>query len=190
MLSFEDRTPRRPDLRLAPVDAVEVVRSVQRLMRDAIRPSVTFECQTPGPAALVNIGRRRLEQVLLNVAFHAHDRCAEQGWMRLDVAVTAAPIPGAPLEQEVSSSTYVLLRASDSGPLLTDDERLTLVDVRTQGQRTGLGVACAIVRQAGGLVTADQSAGNLSVNVFLPVVASAERVEGTRQVPPRWFERD
>ena len=185
MIAHDDGRRRRPSRRDTPlVDAVEAVRAVHRLVIDLMADSLTLRCETSGVPMLVDIDRRPLEQALLNLIFHAHDRRpGGQGRIWLEVArigAGARATPG-PSPQEPPDGCYARLRVTGEGPELSEHDRAGLVAPCAGGQVPGLAVACAIVREAGGQVTVEQRPDGTSISVFLPIVRPPAHAPGTRQ---------
>ncbi len=183
MLPPDDARRRRPSRRSQPlVDAADAVRGVHRLVTDLLEHSLTLRCETPGEPLLVDIDRRPLEQVLLNLIFHAQDRCGVASstiWLdaaRVEVRATPGANPNEP-----PPGGYARLRVTDNGPTLSERDRASLFEPGVSGEVRGLAVAYTIVRDAGGLVAVEQRQRGTSISVFLPIVQTRAPAPGTRQ---------
>jgi nitrogen-specific signal transduction histidine kinase len=183
MIAYDDGRRRRSGRRNQPlVDVLEAVRGVHELVVTQLDDSLRLMGGAHGPPMLVDINRRLLEQALLNLIFHAHDRRASNpGTIRLDVArIGARATPGAN-PHESADASYARLRVTDDGPELSADDRASLFEPGAAGEVRGLAVACIIVQEAGGAVTAEHGPDGTSISVFLPIVPSLVRAPGSRQ---------
>jgi signal transduction histidine kinase len=160
---------------------VQAVRSVHRLVRALFGEQVAVDCDAAGPAVLVEVGARPLEQLLLNVIFHAHDRTPTTGSIRLHVHRVEALPAVEPGQASPTRPGYVQVRVTDDGLPLSPDETAHLFDPGPNGEGRGLNVARTIVQEADGVIIATPSGDGLTVSVFLPVAEQPLQPPGIRR---------
>lgn len=158
--------------RPAATDAADLVRSAGRLVRGHLREGITLTWDTRGGALLVHMPRRSLEQVLLNLIFHAEGRITSPGRLRVEASRVGARRPLVELGSDPAEPrSFVRVRVIDSGPALTADERRQLFDSPRTDGGASMAVACSLVQAAGGLITVDMDGEmpGTTLNVFLPL---------------------
>lgn len=158
--------------RPAAIDAADLVRRVGQLSRGYLREGLVLTWDTRGAALLVQIPRRSLEQVLLNLIFHAEARTASPGRLRLEACRIGARRPGGEASAPDEPRSYVRIRLVDSGPPLTADQRRRLFESGVTNGGPSMAIAYALVRGVGGLITVDEESDTegTTLNVFLPLV--------------------
>ncbi len=178
LLAFARKQP----LESRDVELSAMVRTVERMLRRLVGPSIDISIDASGPV-YVRADAALLEQVLVNLAVNARD--AMPGGGRLEVRVAAR-------------NEHALLEVIDSGEGMDLETQSRIFDpfFTTKSHGTGLGLASSygIVRQHGGdIVVESQPAHGSRFQVVLPRVAepaASEQSEVTAAPRPkaeRWI---
>jgi signal transduction histidine kinase/CheY-like chemotaxis protein len=166
----------RQILQAESVDLVQLVQGLQDELRRLLGPQVTLRIEELQGGAVVEVDRRWLSQVILDLSFNAREAMPAGGtlWIRTRLAddelrraygVTTIPGPAMVLEIE------------DSGRGMDDATRLRLFEpffsTKKFGQSAGLALASAygIVRQSQGEIAVRSTPGQgTRIGIFLPAV--------------------
>lgn len=168
--------------RISEVNVCELAKGACKLLRGAISPEYSLECELPKTPLFVLGVEGKLAQVVVNLVVNARDAIAPDGTIRVSLAAVDNPaeLEVAFLGAELSSKRYARLTVTDNGHGMPPEviERIFEPYFSTKKDKgTGLGLAVVrqIVQAFGGSITV-RSEVNLgtTVNVYLPVVKEKE----------------
>jgi len=173
-----------------------VVRDIGAMVKRLIGSNIRFVTETAADLGAVKVDPTQVGQVILNLAANARDAMPDGG--RLVVATANAELgPDVTAEYpDVRPGRYVMLSIADTGGGIPADVLPHIFEpfftTKAVGQGTGLGLATVygIVKQSGGHVAVESTAGaGTTFRVYLPQVeeqpAAAER---EASLPPRGSE--
>jgi PAS domain S-box-containing protein len=162
LLAFGRRQMLRPEL----VDLNHVVREMETILSRAVGPAVEIETVLSQDPAAVLADKGQLIQALLNLAFNARDAMPEGGRLRIETAATRLrPRNHADNGADAPPGDYISLSVTDSGigmePATLRRAFEPFFTTKPVGQGTGLGLSTVygIVRQSGGYIAAESTAG-------------------------------
>jgi PAS domain S-box-containing protein len=157
LLAFARRQVLAPEV----IDLCEVVKDMDRLLRQLIGEQVELVAVHGDEPILVEVDRSQLEQVIANLAVNAGHAMAEGGRLAIEV---------------VSDRTgHAVLSVTDTGCGMDDQTAARIFEpfFTTKGENgTGLGLATVhgIVSQSGGRISVASEPGNgTTFRVFLPL---------------------
>jgi two-component system, cell cycle sensor histidine kinase and response regulator CckA len=172
-----------------PVDLVQLVHEIERLIRDTFPPAIILETYLPKDLRAVTGQPTELHQILLNLAVNARDAMLSGG--RLTVAADnvelsveeAAAIPNG------RAGRFVSLIVSDTGSGMTKDVRARIFEpfftTKPEGAGTGIGLASVlrIVRSHDGFLRVESTLGEGSTfEVFLPIAEKRGEAHSTTPI--------
>jgi signal transduction histidine kinase/ActR/RegA family two-component response regulator len=165
---------RKQVLQRRPVDLVDVIHAVEKLLRRVIGEDVELSLSLPQRLTTV-ADAGQIEQVLLNLCTNARDAMPSGG--RLCISGELVDVPAAETERLGLSRAgrHVALRVADTGEGMPPEVVARAFDpfftTKPAGKGTGLGLAIVdgIVRQHGGGVAVESAPGQgTTVTVLLP----------------------
>ena len=174
LLAFSRRQVLEPQV----IDANDLVRDVEAMLRRLIGENIELRTILSPDAGTVRADPGQLEQAIVNLVVNARDAMPRGGRVTVETAsaefdsqyVTghAAAVPG----------PYVLLAISDTGTGMNAETRAHLFEpfytTKEPGKGTGLGLATVygIVKQSGGYIWAYSELGHgATFKIYLPRVA-------------------
>jgi two-component system, cell cycle sensor histidine kinase and response regulator CckA len=175
LLAFSRRQMLSPTV----VDLGELTRGKAKFLERVIGGGIEIHTWSDKPLWPVKADLGQMEQVLMNLAVHAHDAMPQGGRLRIETRNLELSPGDAPPEEGMAPGRYVQWGVSDSGPGLDEETRAHLFEPffeKGQGKGTGLGLASVygIVAQSGGHLTVDAFPGTgTSFRIFLPVTGEA-----------------
>jgi PAS domain S-box-containing protein len=140
------------------VDAAEIVRNLEPMLRLVVRENVAFSIETPGEALPVYLDPLQLEQVVLNLVVNARDATPAGGSIAVRCSVEEVFTGKPAIPAFVASGTYVRIDIIDTGTGVSVDVLGQAFEpfftTKPPGQGTGLGLSIVfgIVKQANGYV--------------------------------------
>jgi len=143
---------RKQVMRVEVLDAVEVVRGIEKMLRHVIPDDVTLQASYPAEPLPVEIDRTQLEQVLMNLIINARDALPNGGCIRLE------------LERQLVSDIG-RIRVIDNGIGMSEETRSHIFEpfftTKGEGKGTGLGLAVVygIIRQLRGSIAVESRLG-------------------------------
>jgi PAS domain S-box-containing protein len=161
---------RRQIAKTTVVDANEVVRALEPVLRRTLPERIEVEFLLDSGLPSVQAVQSQLDQILLNLALNARDAMPSGGKLRIE---TRAGADGA--------SAHIVV--TDTGTGMSEATRMRAFEpfftTKPPGEGTGLGLSTTygIVQQCGGVITLDSSLGNgTRVAIELPA-APANAIE-------------
>ncbi|MEA2839577.1 MAG: hypothetical protein QOF41_907 [Methylobacteriaceae bacterium] len=177
LLAFSRRQPLAP----RPVNANELIGSMEELLRRTTGPSVQIELGLEAGLWATLCDPNQLENAILNLVINARDAMPDGGRLRIETAnvhVEADPAT----EREVKAGPYVCINVSDTGvgidPAILDKVFDPFFTTKPLGQGTGLGLSMiyGFAKQSGGHARIHSDVGRgASVKLYLPRHQSAEK---------------
>jgi CheY-like chemotaxis protein len=181
---------RRTHLYLAPVHLGEVVDEVVAILRRTFDPRIVIRSEV-GPMPPVRADATLVNQVLFNLCLNSRDAIDEAGEDVVSAAaveLTAGASAGTP---DARAGSFVRVSVRDTGRGMEEDVRRRIFEpfftTKAVGQGTGLGLAMVhgIMRQHGGWVACESTAGvGTRFDLFFPVAAEAARSAAAPAAPP------
>ena len=151
---------RRQVLHKERVDLNQIVAQVKGMLAPVFSPAVQVDTTLCPSLPAVEADRGQLEQVLVNLALNARDAMPEGG--TLSVTTSVEDVRRA--YRQMPAATYVCLTVADSGVGMSDDVKAHIFEpfyTTKGGQGSGLGLSSVygIVKQSGGFIWCDSTAG-------------------------------
>ena len=170
LLSFA----RRQELKLEPVDVVQLVSGMEELLKRALGPLVNIAAHFPVNLPRLRADAHQLELALLNLAINARDAMPLGGSLTLTAAPETVPGGGVP---GLAEGNYLRLSMSDNG-IGMDAEVLAkatepFFTTKGLGSGTGLGLSMVhgLAAQSGGALRIMSEPGRgTTVELWLPQV--------------------
>ncbi|MEW5982920.1 MAG: ATP-binding protein [Acidobacteriota bacterium] len=186
---------RRQMLSLKPQDLRSVVAGFEKLLRRTVREDIRIDVRMPAAVGMVEADAGQIEQVLMNLALNAQDAMPKGGVLTIelaDVFVREGRLPGLP---DITPGPYVRMTAGDTGVGMSEHVAEHVFEpfftTKEQGRGTGLGLATVhgIVKQHGGYIKVDSTAGRgTTFTIFLPrtdMPDAADPAGSAREATPR-----
>lgn len=181
MLDFSRASHRQ----MEPVDATELVSSVERFARQAFGPSIEISTETPAeePNLLFEGDKMQIYQALINLCLNARDAVDEHGSVHIRVTATTSPLDQA----STVESELIQIEVEDNGRGMSEEVRARAFDpfftTKGVGEGTGLGLSVVhgIAHAHGGKVSLDSAPDKgTRVRLLLPRVAPQRQEPLTR----------
>ncbi|MEI9994679.1 MAG: PAS domain S-box protein [Rhizomicrobium sp.] len=170
LLAFSRRQPVDP----RPVDANDLIASVEELLRRSIGETIAMSVVPAADLWLVRCDSNQLENALLNLTINARDAMPEGGRMTISTENIVLGQREA-LQYELPPGEYVSLRVTDTGVGMPPDVRSRAFDpfytTKPIGQGTGLGLSMiyGYIRQSDGSVRIESAVGKgTMIEILLP----------------------
>jgi signal transduction histidine kinase len=170
LLAFSQRQILQPES----VDLAQLVQGLQDELRRLLGPQVMLRIETPPGGAIVEVDRRWLSQVILDLGFNAREAMPAGGTLWIRTRVADADLRRVYGVTKVIGAAMVL-EIEDSGRGMDDATRTRLFEpffsTKKFGQGAGLALASAygIVRQSHGEIAVRSTPGEgTRVGIFLP----------------------
>jgi len=175
------------------INPAKVIRGFKNMLRRSAGPGIQISLKAEGNGKNIRIDQTQFEQIIFNLVFNACDAMPDGG--RLDINISnAAPLCDRDLESFpwLCSGEYICVSISDTGHGMPEEIMSHLFEpfftTKTKAKGTGLGLSTvyAIVKQAGGAITAASKPGAGSTFKFcLPATDEPEdkdEVEEPRKI--------
>jgi PAS domain S-box-containing protein len=171
---------RKQILRPQTIDLADALAELAAMLRRLVGEGVTTDIEVGERSLWVRADPGQISQVVLNLAANARDALRPGGHLRLRVerADVGEHTPG--LRDALPPGTYAALVAEDDGEGIAPADLPRIFDpfftTKAAGRGTGLGLATVhgIVRQSGGSIAVESTAGGTRFTVYLPLVAPPE----------------
>jgi signal transduction histidine kinase len=159
----------------------EVIRDLGKVLEPLVGASITLEVTLDDTLGAVEIGRRQLEQVIVDLVVNGRDAMPDGG----TVAVRTSNVDvDAPLAEQlgVDPGRYVRLTVAAAGMAMSDDVLAQMYDpfftTKERGEDQGLSTVYGIMKDSGGGITVTTERGRgATLSLYFPRV---DRVALTR----------
>jgi PAS domain S-box-containing protein len=176
LLAFARRQPLEPKV----VNIARLLTGMAELLRRSLGEAVEIETQCADGLWNAFVDASQTENALLNLAINARDAMSGSG--KLTIAAANASIDtSAAAEIDLEPGDYVAISVTDTGsgiaPELLEQVFEPFFTTKPHGQGTGLGLSMVygFVRQSGGNIRIDSTAGEgTSIRLYLPRVNRSE----------------
>ncbi len=157
-------------------DLGEVVDKSLELLSPSIPAGIEVDWAGAGAEHWIEADSTQMYQVLINLCLNACQAMGDEGELKIELCQTEIRAESLPSDVNVSPGEYVKFLVSDTGGGMDEGvlERAfdPLVTTKTQGSGLGLSVVKWIVKDHGGFVTVETSAGKgATFSVYLPCAA-------------------
>jgi PAS domain S-box-containing protein len=181
----------------AAVDLNTVVAGMGPMLERMIEQHMTLVTEPGGGLGLTWLDPNQFEHVVLHLVLNARDAMPQGGRIVIATANVRVDERAALSIGGIAPGAYVMLSVRDSGQGLTPEARAHLFEpfftTKEQGKGIGLATSYGIVRQAGGGIRVESTAGaGTAFEIYLPridVLESAAPQPERRTEPPRGHER-
>lgn len=170
---------RKQVLSMKPLDAVEIVRDMKKMLDRLIREDIEFRTEIEDTLMVVNADKGQVGQVLINLVTNAVDSMPEGGRLLLGVSLKSIDENFIMIHKFGAPGDYACLSISDSGCGMDEETSKKIFEpfftTKEMGKGTGLGLSIVygIVKQHNGYITVDSEPGaGTTFRVYLPLVAS------------------
>jgi CheY-like chemotaxis protein len=171
LLAFARRQPLDPQ----PVNANQLVTSLEDLLRRTITEAIRLEIVTAGGLWPTLCDPHQLESAILNLVINARDAMPNGGKVHIETCNTHLDRAYAKLHPGVEPGQYICICVTDTGTGMGRDVVARAFDpfftTKPMGQGTGLGLSMiyGFARQSGGHAKIYSEVGNgTTVKVYLP----------------------
>ncbi|MEM1429064.1 MAG: ATP-binding protein [Pseudomonadota bacterium] len=190
---------RKQTLQLAPVDLRESLADLTHLLNRLLGEKVSLTLSHDPELQRIRADKRQLEQVIMNLVVNARDAMPDGGEVRIETEVRTFAEPYRRERVAVPPGDYVLVRVTDDGVGISQENLPKIFEpffsTKRIGDGTGLGLSTAygIVKQSGGYIFADSVIGaGTTFTLFFPVFEESEQPEAEveRRVVPEEDRRE
>src|SRR3954469_5126220 len=171
LLAFARPQPLAP----LPVDANDLIASIEELLRRTTGPSIQIELGLEAGLWATLCDPNQLENAILNLIINARDAMPDGGRVRIETANVHLEETDAPSERDVKAGAYVCISVSDTGvgidPAILDKVFDPFFTTKPLGQGTGLGLSMiyGFARQSEGHARIHSEVGRgTNVKLYLP----------------------
>src|SRR5205823_3450542 len=144
-------------------------------LRRLIGDNIELTTRIALPLGRINMDPTQFEQILVNLVLNARD--AMSGGGKIQIEARNAEVGPADInpDEALAPGSYVRFKVTDTGCGMTPEVLSRMFEpffsTKTQGTGLGLSGVYAIVRQAGGQISAESRPGNgTTVTIYLPRV--------------------
>jgi nitrogen-specific signal transduction histidine kinase len=177
LLAFSRRQPLAP----RPVDANELIASIEELLRRTTGPSIQIELGLEAGLWATLCDPNQLENAILNLVINARDAMPDGGRVRIETANVHLDQTDIVAEHEEKPGPYICISVSDTGvgidPAVLDKVFDPFFTTKPLGQGTGLGLSMiyGFGKQSEGHARIHSEVGRgTSVKLYLPRHQRAE----------------
>ena len=175
------------------IDLNALVTDFEKILHRVIGEHIDLRTRPEAASSRVKADPNQIEQVILNLGVNARDAMPKGGRLLIrtaDVEMDAAA--ARVLAPDLPPGDYVLLEVSDTGHGMTDEVKSRIFEpfftTKEPGKGTGLGLATVygVVKQSGGSLAVESSAGGGSTfRIYLPLEAGdLDEARPKMVVPP------
>ncbi|WP_291869107.1 PAS domain S-box protein [Bradyrhizobium sp.] len=180
LLAFARRQPLDPK----PVNANQLVASMEDLLRRTIGPMHALEIVAAGELWTTLCDPNQLESAILNLAINARDAMPDGGRLTIETCNTQLDAAYVASQRDVTPGQYVCICVTDSGtgmtPAVMDQAFEPFFTTKPLGQGTGLGLSMVygFAKQSEGHLKIYSEAGKgTTVKIYLPRHIGAAEIE-------------
>ena len=189
LLAFSRRQPLDPK----PVNANELVTSMEDLLRRTIGPLHALEFVTAGGLWTTLCDPNQLESAILNLAINARDAMPEGGKLTIETCNAHLDDAYVAAQRDVTPGQYICVCITDTGTGMPPDVIARAFEpfftTKPLGQGTGLGLSMVygFAKQSEGhLKIYSEEGKGTTVKIYLPRHrGAADLEEAVRRPPPR-----
>ena len=177
-----------------PTDVSAVVEETVSLLSKEFLSGIALTLELDREAPSVNVGRGRLEQVLLNLVVNASEAMQGRGRLRITVHTRTRPAAKPYALRPVEASQFVEMTVVDSGPGIAPEVQARLFEPFFTTKRTsakagtglGLSLVYSIAQQDGlGLSVESEAGKGATFTLVIPVAAGLSPVRETHSSQTR-----
>lgn len=187
LMTFSRRSSTPPQA----VNAAEVVREVEKMMRPVIREDIELIVDAPSDLPQLFTDSGQIEQILVNLCLNARDAIAEAGRITISLTTRTFDSVEAARQNLTGPGTYVLLSVIDNGCGIAHDIRDKIFEpfftTKEVGKGTGLGLAMvySLVKQNRGKieVTSEPDKGS-TFTIYFPANESKQEPSNVHEEAP------
>ncbi|MXQ06912.1 response regulator [Alphaproteobacteria bacterium GH1-50] len=182
LLAFSRKQTMKPQI----LDLAETMADLTHLLNRLVGEKITLDLDVQSPNKVIRTDRRQFEQVVMNLVVNARDAMPNGG--RVGIAVREETLDS-PLERdraEVPRGDYLVVTVADEGIGIDPDSLQKIFEpfftTKKTGEGTGLGLSMAygIVKQSGGFIFAESTAGRgTCFTLYFPAMDKPLKVAGT-----------
>jgi CheY-like chemotaxis protein len=196
LLAFSRRQPLAP----RPVNANELVGSMEELLRRTTGPSVQIELGLEAGLWATLCDPNQLENAILNLVINARDAMPDGGRLRIETANVHMEQTDTATEREMGAGPYICIGVSDTGvgidPAILDKVFDPFFTTKPLGQGTGLGLSMiyGFAKQSEGHARINSEPGRgTTVRLYLPRHQSGDEEAAPSQpesIEPETFKSE
>jgi PAS domain S-box-containing protein len=190
LLAFARRQPLAP----RPVDANDLIASIEELLRRTTGPSIQIELGLEAGLWATLCDPNQLENAILNLIINARDAMPDGGRVRIETANTYLDARDIAAEDEEKPGPYICISVSDTGvgidPAILHKVFDPFFTTKPLGQGTGLGLSMiyGFAKQSEGHARIHSEVGRgTSVKLYLP---RHQRAEEAQPHQPEQIDRE
>jgi signal transduction histidine kinase len=180
LLAFARRQPLDPHV----VDVGEVLRGLEKLLKQSVGEAVDLRVDPAPPGATALVDQVQLETAVVNLAINARDAMAGAGTLSIRTALAELEATDV-ADWGIEPGAYVVVAVTDTGTGMTDEviarafEPFFTTKPFGKGSGLGLSMIYGFARQSGGTVRIASRLGQgTTFSIFLP--AAQGEPEATR----------
>ena len=165
---------RRQSLDARPLDAAQLLRSLEDLLRRTLGERIDLRIVTGQDMPFAVADSNQLESAILNLVINARDAMPDGGQLTVEAQAVDIGPDYATVNPELEAGRYVVVKVSDTGvgmaPELIEKAFEPFFTTKAVGQGTGLGLSMVygFARQSGGQVRIHSELGvGTSVSIYL-----------------------
>jgi PAS domain S-box-containing protein len=157
------------------IAADKAISEMTSALRRLIGDNIELTTRVALPLGHINMDPAQFEQILVNLVLNARDAMSAGGKIRIEARNEDVSPAEMNTDEALTPGPYIRFKVSDTGCGMTPEVLSRMFEpffsTKTQGTGLGLSGVYAIVRQAGGQISAESQPGNgTTVTIYLPRV--------------------
>jgi signal transduction histidine kinase/CheY-like chemotaxis protein len=163
---------RRQDLRVEPVDLIDLVRGMNDLLRRSVGSNIQLNYDLPTALPPVLADANQIELALLNLVVNSRDAISKSG----EIGIGLQKMEVAASIQDLAAGTYVVMSVHDNGQGMTPETLERAIDpffsTKELGKGTGLGLSMIhglAVQLKGALRLSSSMGAGTKAELWLPI---------------------
>ena len=187
LMTFSRRVSSPPQA----VNATDVVREVEKMMRPVIRENIELVVDAPAGLPQLYTDPGQIEQVLVNLCLNARDAIAEAGRITISLSMRKYDSLEAARQTLQGPGVYLLLSVADTGCGIPSEIREKIFEpfftTKEVGKGTGLGLAMvySLIKQNRGRIEVQSEPDKGSVfTIYLPALSAKPAANLVREDAP------